>query len=52
MRMLVGKQVDRLVLKVMRLADVYRPFLISEQVLPEVTLTENGVSRTVKTGDS
>ena len=52
MRMLIGKQVDRLVLKVMRLAEVYRPFLISEQVLPEVMLTEKGVSRTVKTGDS
>ena len=50
--MLIGKQVDRLVLKVMRLAEVYRPFLISEQVLPEVMLTEKGVSRTVKTGDS
>ena len=50
--MLIGKQVDRLVLKVMRLGEVYRPFLIEEQVMPAVTVTENGVSRPIKAGDS
>ena len=49
--MLIGKQVDRLVAKVMRLTEVYEPFLITETVMPEVTLTENGVSRPVAAGD-
>lgn len=49
--MLIGKQVDRLVAKVMRLTEVYEPFLITETVLPAVTLTENGVSRPVAAGD-
>lgn len=50
--MLIGKQVDRLVAKVMRLTDVYLPFLITETVLPEVTLTENGESRSIVRGDA
>ena len=45
--MLIGKQVDRLVAKVMRLMDVYQPFLITKTILPEVTLTENGSSRVI-----
>jgi len=49
--MLIGKQVDRLVAKVMRLTDVYLPFLISETVMPEVTLTENGKTRVMAAGD-
>lgn len=49
--MLIGKQVDRLVAKVMRLTEVYRPFLIRETIEPEVTLTENGITRPVKAGD-
>lgn len=49
--MLIGKQVDRLAAKVMRLTDVYLPFLISETVTPEVVITENGVSRPVAPGD-
>ena len=51
MHMLVGKQVDRLVAKVMRLTDVYLPFLITETITPAVTLTENGSSRPVADGD-
>ena len=50
--MLIGKQVDRLVAKVMRLTDVYLPFLITETVTPAVTLTENGVTRPIATGES
>lgn len=49
--MLIGKQVDRLVAKVMRLTDVYLPFLITETIMPDVTLTENGISRPVSQGD-
>ncbi len=49
--MLIGKQVDRLVAKVMRLTDVYAPFLIRETLTPEVTVTENGVTRPVAEGD-
>jgi len=49
--MLLGKQVDRLVAKVMRLTDVYRPFLIAQTITPAVTLTENGTSRPVVQGD-
>lgn len=49
--MLIGKQVDRLVAKVMRLTDVYLPFLITQTITPEVTLTEKGVSRPVTQGD-
>ena len=50
--MLIGKQVDRLVAKVMRLTDVYRPFLITETILPEVLLTEKGTTRPVTNGDA
>ena len=50
--MLIGKQVDRLVAKVMRLGTVYEPFLITEILSPSVTLTENGVSRPITAGDS
>lgn len=50
--MLIGKQVDRLVAKVMRLTDVYLPFLIDETIIPEVMLTENGISRSVARGDA
>ena len=50
--MLIGKQVDRLVAKVMRLMDVYQPFLITKTILPEVTLTENGSSRVITKGES
>ena len=49
--MLQGKQVDRLVAKVMRLVEVYRPFLIRETLTPAVTLTEGGVTRPVQPGD-
>ena len=49
--MLIGKQMDRLVAKVMRLTDVYLPFLVAETVTPAVTLTENGVSRPVAKGE-
>ena len=50
--MLIGKQVDRLVAKVMRLGDVYQPFLITQTLHPRVTLTEKGQTRPVHTGDS
>ena len=50
--MLIGKQVDRLVAKVMRLTDVYRPFLIAETLLPEVNVTEQGITRPIVKGDS
>lgn len=50
--MLIGKQIDRLVAKVMRLTEVYNPFLISETVMPEVTITENGTTRPVAEGDN
>ncbi|MBE6978245.1 MAG: alpha-mannosidase [Ruminococcaceae bacterium] len=49
--MLIGKQVDRLVAKVMRLAEVYQPFLITQTLAPQVTLTENGITRPVQKGD-
>ena len=49
--MLIGKQVDRLTAKVMRLGEVYRPFLIRETVLPKVTVTENGTEREIAAGD-
>lgn len=50
--MLIGKQVDRLVAKVMRLTDVYAPFLVCQILTPEVTITENGDTRPVAEGDS
>ena len=50
--MLIGKQVDRLVAKVMRLNDVYQPFLITQTITPEVTLTEKGQTRVIHDGDS
>ena len=50
--MLIGKQVDRLVAKVMRLTSVYEPFLITETITPEVLLTEKGTTRTVVQGDA
>lgn len=49
--MLIGKQVDRLVAKVMRLGDVYQPFLIKQTLNPVIMLEENGVSRPVVRGD-
>ena len=49
--MLIGKQVDRLVAKVMRLTEVYQPFLITERIAPRVMLTENGSTRPVQKGD-
>ena len=49
--MLIGKQIDRLVAKVMRLGDVYRPFLITQTIHPEVTLEEDGIRRSVTKGD-
>ena len=49
--MLIGKQVDRLVAKVMRLTEVYQPFLITESLAPQVMLTENGSTRPVQKGD-
>lgn len=48
--MLVGKQVDRMVLKVMRLAQVYDPFLVKEVISPAVTITEKGTSRVITQG--
>ena len=50
--MLIGKQVDRLVAKVMRLTEVYRPFLITETILPAVTVTEQGTTRPIAKGDA
>ena len=50
--MLIGKQVDRLVAKVMRLNQVYEPFLITEVLSPAVTVTENGITRPIAEGDS
>lgn len=50
--MLIGKQVDRLVAKVMRLTEVYRPFLIRETLEPEVSITEKGQTRPIKEGDA
>jgi hypothetical protein len=50
--MLIGKQVDRLVAKVMRLGQVYDPFLITEILRPAVTVTENGLTRPISEGDS
>ena len=49
--MLIGKQVDRLVAKGMRLTDVYLPFLITETLTPAVMLTENGTTRPITTRD-
>lgn len=49
--MLIGKQVDRLVAKVMRLTDVYASFLIRQTLTPEVTITEKGSTRPVAEGD-
>ncbi len=49
--MLVGKQVDRLVAKVMRLTEVYRPFLIQETILPQVFLQGGGGQRPMHSGD-
>ena len=53
--MLIGKQVDRLVAKVMRLGTVYEPFLITEILSPSVTLTETasaGPSRQATAGEA
>lgn len=50
--MLIGKQVDRLVAKVSRLTEVYRPFLVTQVIEPEVTITEKGQTRSVSEGDS
>ncbi len=50
--MLIGKQVDRLVAKVMRLTEVYAPFLIRKRLQPQVWLEENGGRRLISAGDS
>ncbi len=40
--MLIGKQVDRMVAKVMRMDQVYAPFLIEKTLYPSVWLEKNG----------
>lgn len=49
--MLIGKQVDRLVAKVMRLTEVYASFIIKERLQPQVWLEENGIRRSMAAGD-
>lgn len=49
--MLQGKQIDRMVAKVMRLGEVYSPYLIEERITPQVYITENGKTRAISAGD-
>lgn len=49
--MLQGKQVDRLAAKVMRLTEVYEPFLIEEEITPQIFMKENSSVRPIEKGD-
>lgn len=48
--MLQDRQIDRMVLKVQRLKEVYQPFLIERTVTPVVSLVKDGKSCVVKKG--
>lgn len=49
--MLQTKQAERLINKIMRLDTVYAPYLIEDEIYPEVFIEENGVTRPVRKGD-
>lgn len=49
--MLQGKQVDRLISKVKRLAEVYFPYVLEEELTPEVFICENSKTRKIECGD-
>ncbi len=50
--MLSGKQVDRLVAKIMRLDQVYGSFLVEETITPPVTISDRGGTRPIAAGDT
>ena len=49
--LLQDKQIDRMVLKVRRLEQMYADFLIKETLIPRVTVSKNGKDIEVKKGD-
>lgn len=49
--MLQGKQIDRLISKVMRLGEVYKPFLIDGEIFPDVYIHDGAGKRRISRGD-
>lgn len=49
--MLQEKQLERLIWKISRLNEVYRPFLIDDRIYPDVTITERGSTRPARKGE-
>lgn len=50
--MLQDRQIDRMVSKVQRLADMYRGRLVKEKLTPPVTISKKGVTSPVREGDA
>ncbi len=50
--MLLGKQVDRMVAKIMRLEQVYSPFLVEKIITPQVMISDDHGTRPIASGDT